>query len=96
MPPKRRILKLASVWPLEAPGSRGVAMEMCSGTRRKGNEAFRESRRLGSGRSDICSPSLLQLLSLLSSSCFTVPMWTQRLKVLTVLVEALQSSMRDV
>ena len=42
-------------------------MEMCSGTRRKGNKAFRESCRLGNGRSDVYSQSLLQLLSSLNS-----------------------------
>ena len=60
-------LKPASSWPRETASSQGVAMEMCSGTRKQWSKAFQESWRLGNGRFDVCSQSLLQLLFALNS-----------------------------
>ena len=65
--PKRRIPKPASPWARETASSQGVAMEMCSGTRRQWSKAFQESWRLGNGHLDVCSQSLLQLLFALNS-----------------------------
>lgn len=42
-------------------------MEMCSRTVLEGSEAFLEFGRLGNKSSDLCSPSLLQLLCSLNS-----------------------------
>ena len=67
VPPKRRISKPASPWARETASSQGVAMEIYSGTKRQWSKAFQESWRLGNGRFDVCSQSLLQLLFALNS-----------------------------